>query len=278
MTYTNNTTKFAALPIAQLVEIYNQVTTGKPVRKFESKTVALSRTAAALEKDGAVVEFAADGAWEIATRVADEATGSEGQAIDPVTGADIEPLDLTDNEMAAALLLVRECLAGMGGSRPADLEHDEYTWIDIDVLVANGWTRESAAGTFSSLDAKGVISEYEPGQMVLATRAWKFLDTVWDDRARFATASTAPAKKSRKTTTRRAPSARAEHPETAKITVLVANPKRAGSNAHARFALYRTGMTVGEYLDKCEALQGESRYIYRSDLRWDTARDFIKIG
>jgi hypothetical protein len=90
--------------------------------------------------------------------------------------------DLTANELAASLILVGECLNGMGGSRPADLEHDEYTWCDIDVLVKSGWSKEAAAGTFSSLDEKGVISEADTDQIAMTTAAWRYLDIIWDDR------------------------------------------------------------------------------------------------
>ena len=51
--------------------------------------------------------------------------------------------------------------------------------------------------------------------------------------------------------------------ETSKITLLVkANPRREGTKAHKRFALYKTGMTVGDYLKK-----GGSRGSLRKDLK-----------
>jgi hypothetical protein len=54
------------------------------------------------------------------------------------------------------------------------------------------------------------------------------------------------------------------------ITVLVAaNPKRPGSATHARFELYRTGMTVAEFL----AAGGRS-----VDLAWDEGHGFIRLG
>ena len=52
------------------------------------------------------------------------------------------------------------------------------------------------------------------------------------------------------------------------ITLLVAeNPKR-GASAQ-RYALYRTGMTVGEYL----AAGGRSK-----DINWDVAREYITVA
>jgi hypothetical protein len=52
------------------------------------------------------------------------------------------------------------------------------------------------------------------------------------------------------------------------IEVLVANPKREGSQTYARFNLYQTGMTVGEFL----AAGGKS-----VDIAWDEAHGFIKV-
>jgi hypothetical protein len=45
------------------------------------------------------------------------------------------------------------------------------------------------------------------------------------------------------------------------ITVLVTNPKRLGSEAHRRYDLYRTGMTVGE---------ARAAGLKRTDFRYDT--------
>ncbi len=57
------------------------------------------------------------------------------------------------------------------------------------------------------------------------------------------------------------------------ITVLVkTNPRREGHGTHKRFAVYKTGMTVGEYLDK-----GKSLGAKRSNLRWDVKRGHIDV-
>ena len=54
------------------------------------------------------------------------------------------------------------------------------------------------------------------------------------------------------------------------ITLLATeNPKRAGSASFARFALYRDGMAVSEYLEAGGR---------RSDLWWDSDRGFITLG
>lgn len=47
------------------------------------------------------------------------------------------------------------------------------------------------------------------------------------------------------------------------------NPKRAGSASHARFALYKSGMTVKDALEAG---------VTSADLKWDTSKNFIKIA
>ena len=88
--------------------------------------------------------------------------------------------NLTPKEMQAALAFVDSCLRGMGGERPSDLESDEYTWISANDLVEQSWNKHEAAGLMSALSEKGFISEYEPGQWIVETSAWRWIDTVWD--------------------------------------------------------------------------------------------------
>ena len=96
--------------------------------------------------------------------------------------------DLTPNELAAALVIVRDCLDAMGGSRPADLENDELTWTSAKVLMNAGWSAAEANGTFGALMAKGMIDDMGVnvinGKMkqewALSTAGWRHLDTVWN--------------------------------------------------------------------------------------------------
>lgn len=89
--------------------------------------------------------------------------------------------NLTPNELRAALILVRSCFTGMGGNRPGDLADDEFTWVDAKDLMEAGYSRYEAAGTFGALMEKGLIYEYDEKEWVLATKAWQFLDTIWDE-------------------------------------------------------------------------------------------------
>lgn len=70
-----------------------------------------------------------------------------------------------------------------------------------------------------------------------------------------------------------------QYPREAKITVLsTANPKRAGSAAAARFGIYKNGMTVGQYLDGKVQFEGEELKGTYTDLAYNVARGFIKVG
>jgi hypothetical protein len=73
----------------------------------------------------------------------------------------------TANEIAALKVIFADCLDGMGGSSWEDLENDPYTWCDAKTLVANGWSKPEAAGTFSALAAKGAIDEVEKNEWAL---------------------------------------------------------------------------------------------------------------
>ena len=65
------------------------------------------------------------------------------------------------------------------------------------------------------------------------------------------------------------PSDRTRYADTAPIKLKVTeNPKQKGSASHARFELYRDGMTCGEFI----AAGGS-----RADLSWDTKKGFIEV-
>jgi hypothetical protein len=102
------------------------------------------------------------------------------------TGGD-KMKDLTNNEMKALMIFVKSCLNGMGGKRPSDLEHDEYTWIGLRDLTNAGYNRHEASGTMGALEEKGLIYDScEPQDdgtalYILGTETWKWLDTQWDN-------------------------------------------------------------------------------------------------
>ena len=61
------------------------------------------------------------------------------------------------------------------------------------------------------------------------------------------------------------------------IAEVVANPKKEGSRAYARFALYRAGQTVGQFVAACVAA-GFAEREARADISWDRRHDFIKLA
>lgn len=88
--------------------------------------------------------------------------------------------DLTPNELRAALILVKACLKNMGGKRPADLDTDPLTWVTPSDLMEAGYSAKEAAGTFGSLMDKAFIDQESRASWTLRTKAWRWLDAVWD--------------------------------------------------------------------------------------------------
>lgn len=64
---------------------------------------------------------------------------------------------------------------------------------------------------------------------------------------------------------------------TAKIKILVANPKRAGSRAHAVFALYADGQTGQQFVEAVVAA-GHPVRVALTNLHWDLDHGFIYLG
>ena len=87
--------------------------------------------------------------------------------------------ELTKNELHALVVLIKSCLYNMGGERPADLESDPYTWVNIYDLVDAGWSKPEASGTFSSLDSKGILSIDTEGDSI--NECWNDLDLIWEE-------------------------------------------------------------------------------------------------
>jgi hypothetical protein len=61
------------------------------------------------------------------------------------------------------------------------------------------------------------------------------------------------------------------------ITAVVANPKKPGSRAHARFAIYSAGQTIAAFVEAC-VKAGYPEREARADISWDRRKGFISIG
>lgn len=57
--------------------------------------------------------------------------------------------------------------------------------------------------------------------------------------------------------------------------IAVNNPKRQGSKVKERYALYRTGMTVAEYVEACKNTRSPQYAL--NDINWDSRAGFIEL-
>ena len=96
--------------------------------------------------------------------------------------------NFTPNEKLAALHLVDECLDGMGGDRPMDLEDDPFTWCHPEVLTSMGWSKHEAAGTYGALAEKGALYiekdvSYHDGAWtdIISDDLYEWAESHWDE-------------------------------------------------------------------------------------------------
>jgi hypothetical protein len=90
-------------------------------------------------------------------------------------------------------------------------------------------------------------------------------------------AATKPTKSASPAATKSAPTKSAPPAKAPQVIHLLVkeNPKRGDSAT--RFAYYRGGITVEDYVARC-VKAGAPSSLARADLRWDTERKFITIG
>jgi hypothetical protein len=269
------TNTLEALSLVVVTELYNLIAE-KPVKKFESKAKGIARLAALLQEKG----------QEVFNAGTDEAPDYD---IRPIAVEEKPVITFTDLEYRMMDTIAHSEYTQDNGATPTDYKSvNVWLWAD-EFGRAIGISAKAAGGVLSSLDQKGAIGMDVSGKKkdnaVWFTEAgfaaWKAdhdagrtgLEETFtpEEQARMtAVGEKAKAKKAKK----EAGGKRGPAPQFAdgmKITEVVANPKREGTSAHARFSLYKAGMTVGEYLKAGGT---------RSDLAWDTdaRRNFVKIG
>lgn len=66
-------------------------------------------------------------------------------------------------------------------------------------------------------------------------------------------------------------------PDSATLTVLVSNPKRAGSKAEAVFNLYETGLSISALMERATATEGIDLAYVTPCLVYDAKHGFISI-
>lgn len=82
--------------------------------------------------------------------------------------------NFTANEARAVKVLFANCLRNMGGTTYAQLEADEFTWVDVTDLIKAGWTRPEATGTFGALIEKGAVAQLDKNEWALEMDAAKW--------------------------------------------------------------------------------------------------------
>jgi hypothetical protein len=129
--------------------------------------------------------------------------------------------------------------------------------------VANGCTAEEAAAASAKANTMMVTYGFTAADFGI-------VDYAFNEGTNSAGEPAKPAKKEKKAKTapvgKRGP--QPQYLDHQIITVLKANPKRPGSNAHARYAMYVNGMTVAD------AVKSGLR---RDDFRWDIRKGHIEI-
>jgi hypothetical protein len=70
--------------------------------------------------------------------------------------------ELTEKETKALKAIAKNALGQMGGKEPKDLHDDNCSWFDrADISKSTGLNKNEAAGLMASLDAKGMIMDFE---------------------------------------------------------------------------------------------------------------------
>ena len=94
-----------------------------------------------------------------------------------------QAIDITLNkqEYAIAYELVKSCMDGMGGTRPASLESDTYTWVDHTVIMAAfpELSEAQAKGYFGALTTKRLICVDADGAYI-SDDLWMWMDPEWE--------------------------------------------------------------------------------------------------
>lgn len=274
------------LSISTLVVLFNEVA-DKPVNKFSTKAEAVRRTDAALT---------------LASRVVVSAPGANkyGVLVVPV-GTEVQPVVVAEVEVVDAL----EDAAPVGPVAPVSITAKEREMLravvesdfqDGEAPVGNHvwadclWThlpKASNGGVLASVIKKGLVSYDEQGRdSTVSLTALGLVSYVAAPAATPAEAAPVEAAPVEAAPVEAAPvsqGARKRGPaprvsDDSVITSVVANPRRPSAAGFARFALYRVGMTTGEYIRAAHALQGESIGRWRGDVIWDLEHGFITVS
>jgi hypothetical protein len=125
-----------------------------------------------------------------------------------------------------------------------------------------------------------VVAATTPGltRLLKSERAPALRDEVLEEqrKALIAAANRRPAKAPKATPVKTDVAAAPRRLTSGTVSVLVANPKRPGTRAHAAFSCYRDGQTVAEFIAACAAGNIPEQEA-RANLSWDRRKGFISI-
>jgi len=297
--------ELSTLTLSQLANLYNGAIENhslpcKPTAKFKDKATGVARIeyimaeyALTLFSDDLTCALVAMHPEKDATEDAEEAAAEMNYLPD----ADEAPAagTLTDLQYRVMNRIAHDEYCTSNGATPTD-HTDVTTWLWADEYAKDvGLTEQQVGGVLTSLENAGYISMYKApkvaGQQDESTvsfteagfAAWQAVHSTpvnyaFNEGTNSAGEPAAPVAKAKRTkkakATEAAPAAKkargpkAQFADEQVITVLVENPKRVGSDAHKRYALYVTGMTVREAL---------TAGLTRADFKWDTDRGHIDI-
>jgi len=213
---------------------------------------------------------------EVAANEARDVIDDNTLVADPIVAS------LTEMQFALMNRIAHDEYNTTNGATPTSAS-DVNCWLWADEFAKDiGLTGKQVGGLLTTLETAGLIRM----DKVAKKRGQADESSVWFTEAGFAAwqavhqtptdAAAAPAPKAKKAKKAKATEAVAakkrgpapEYKDEQVITVLVANPKREGSMAHGRFALYTSGMTVAAAL---------AAGVRRDDFRWDTYHGYITI-
>lgn len=271
--------ELSTLSLAQLAAMYNGAIEAhslpvKPTKKFKDKPTGVARVEYVMGEYALEVQCNHEGNYVLvslptekdATEDAEEFAAEMNAGEVPEGDEGLTPLQYTVMNRIA-----HDQYNPTNGATPTSAA-DVACWLFADEWAKDlGLTGQQIGGVLTSLENAGYISMYKDTQRKGANEADESTLN-WTEAGFAAWLAAKPATEAE--TAPVAPKAKAhrgpkgEYADEQVIELLVANPKRVGSKAHARYEKYVTGMTVRQALDAG---------LTREDFRWDTYRGHINI-
>lgn len=286
----------STIPTSTLVAAYNALT-GAAIKKFENRSKAETRVAAALEGAGLdashldrILTTGTLPTGAVSSRAAAE-VAPPPQAPRPhhhpaIVAVRFEPGPVTPShdlsgapiheQPTAEDVAAYERMRADGTDRAPEEDED----FSPPAFLAKG--RPSIVEIAAAVEEPAAPAS-TPGMRRLRAQVGSALlaEEARADQARAAAEAARERAAIAKETVAKAEAASAASPrtkliQTQRIQTVVDNPKKPGSRAFARFALYRAGATVRDFIAACEAAGFPAKEAM-ADLSWDRRHGFITI-